>query len=168
MAGRGGDTHLPARRQGVGVRRTVLALWLCCLLGAGCAGLPGSGPGADGGSPTTVGTETATVAVENATGRAVAAERARIRAVLRASPNATDVDVAAYQAATTTVEDRSEGAVRVRVRLPVTFEYDCPGPASTALGLESVAVYRVTADEVTLVRVVSAPDTSCESGGGGL
>lgn len=142
-------------------RRTLLSL-VCCVLVvlAGCSTV------IDGGTPTTGTTNTTgtmsqtqtttaspPVPLSTAKDRALAAEEARVDALIA---NATNVSGGAPGGTSTpraTVLNVTETAVVLEVRMSYGYEYSCPELGGGAVDGSTHTVYRVTENDTALVEI---------------
>ena len=92
--------------------------------------------------------------------RALVAEEDRITRILADSSHVTG-SVGIYQEPAATVIDSNGTAIRIRVKMPYSFEYNCDNSSGAIDGLETNVIYRVSSSNVSLRTVVEGLQGPC-------
>lgn len=113
-------------------------------------------------SPITTETPIHSVSAEEARQRALAAEEERVKQVLKNSTGLDESSVGVYGNANATIVSRNESGAVVRVKMPYSYEYHCDGKDGNVDGLNTNALYHVTAENTSLAKIEKEVNNVCE------
>ncbi|SEH64034.1 hypothetical protein SAMN05192561_1185 [Halopenitus malekzadehii] len=114
---------------------------------AGCAGIGSTGPD---------------VTDKEAREQALSAEETRVTQALGNASYVTSSSVGIYAEPNATVLNSNSSAVKIRVKMPYSYEYSCEDGSSGAVdGLKTNVVYQVTDSNVTVMTITERIQNAC-------
>lgn len=115
---------------------------------AGCEGMGSTGPD---------------VTEEEAREQALSAEQTRVTQALENAKGITSSSVGILAEPNATVVNRNSSGVKVRVKMPYSYEYNCEGDRGGAVdALQTNVVYQVTDSNVSVTTITEDIRSTCD------
>lgn len=140
----------------------VLVALMVCL--AGCSGVPGRTSPEESSpteSPSPSATQAPSLTASDAQQRVLAAETNRVTNVLEHMNNISGSSVGIYGKSTAETLNRSSTDITVKVRMSYSYEYHCGDQSGAVDGLSTIAIYRVTSLNTSVVEIIETVDNFC-------